>query len=314
MISESQRMNLSPRQLRILVSLAETLSFSRTADAFHLTQPALSRIVRSMEEEIGVRLFVRTTRMVRLTQEGALLVRLAERLVEDYDDGLRAMQGVVQRQARRLSIAALPSLAAMLLPAVALSVREAEPEAQIEIRDVLSNATLDLMLAREVDFALASADPSQLEISYEEILRDRYVLLARRDDARLEAGAPADLLDCQALGLISMPKGTAARLYADAAFLQRGVQFRPVMEFEHLATIGKFVAVGFGIAFLPCLAAMMIHEPALRILDMAEAPVRSLGVVRRTADAPSPIARLAIEQVKFHAAQIAARSPGRLMV
>ena len=49
-------MNLSPRQLRILVSLSETLSFSRTADRFHMTQPALSRIVRSMEEALGTRL------------------------------------------------------------------------------------------------------------------------------------------------------------------------------------------------------------------------------------------------------------------
>lgn len=305
-------MNLSPRQLRIVISLAETRSFSRTAEDFSVTQPALSRIVKGIEEEIGAPLFLRTTRSVVLTREGGSLVQVARRVVENYDDGLRAMQGIVQRQASRLSVAALPSLAAMLLPAVAHAVREADPSAQLHIRDVLSDATLDLMLAGDVDFALTSADPSRIDIVYDEFVRDRYVLLARNDDMRLENGAPADLLDCQKLGLLSMPKGTAARLYADAAFLQRGAQFRPLMEFEHLATIGKFVAAGFGVGFLPCLAAMMITEPELRIVDLDDAPVRSLGVVRHKAHKPSAIAELAISRVKLEAGRLAAKSPSRI--
>ena len=150
-------MNLSPRQLRILVSLSETLSFSRTADRFHMTQPALSRIVRSMEEALGTRLFHRTTRSVRMTDDASALVRIAQRMLDDYDTGLDAMGGVIERRGRRLSVAALPSLAAMLMPQVALSVRATVPDARIEVRDALSDATLDLLRGRAVDFALTSA-------------------------------------------------------------------------------------------------------------------------------------------------------------
>ena len=121
----------------------------------------------------------------------------------------------------------------MLMPQVALSVRATVPDARIEVRDALSDATLDLLRGRAVDFALTSADPSQSEIRYEEFLRDRYVLLSRRDDPRLDAGQPRDLASAIDLGLISMPRGTAARLYADSAYLQLDMQFRPVMEFEH---------------------------------------------------------------------------------
>lgn len=307
-------MNISPRQLRVLVSLGETLSFSRTAEVFHLTQPALSRIVRALEEEVGTKLFLRTTRQVRPTEEGISLIRLARRLVEDYDDGLRAMRGVVERQSRRLSVAALPSLAAMILPQVAVAVRAAEPSAQIEVRDVLSDATLNLLRAREVDFALTSADPSDVEIGYDEILRDRYVLLARRDHPQLRRRQSMSLLESQSLGLISMPKGTAARLYVDAAFLQRGVQFRPVMAFEHLATIGRFVAAGFGVALLPCLAAMMIEESELEILDLEEAPERSLGIVSRRGETHSALAQLAVQTVHDCARDLSKRSPTRLFV
>jgi LysR family transcriptional regulator, carnitine catabolism transcriptional activator len=305
-------MNLSPRQLRILVSLSETLSFSRTADRFHMTQPALSRIVRSMEEALGTRLFHRTTRSVRMTDDASALVRIAQRMLDDYDTGLDAMGGVIERRGRRLSVAALPSLAAMLMPQVALSVRATVPDARIEVRDALSDATLDLLRGRAVDFALTSADPSQSEIRYEEFLRDRYVLLSRRDDLRLDAGQPRDLASAIDLGLISMPRGTAARLYADSAYLQLDMQFRPVMEFEHLATIGKFVEAGFGVALLPCLAAMMIQDRDLVIHDLIGAPERSLGIVSLRGDEPGHLAGLAVKAIRACVQELIALEPERL--
>jgi len=304
-------MNLSPRQLRILVSLSETLSFSRTADRFHMTQPALSRIVRSMEEALGTRLFHRTTRSVRMTDDASALVRIAQRMLDDYDTGLD-MGGVIERRGRRLSVAALPSLAAMLMPQVALSVRATVPDARIEVRDALSDATLDLLRGRAVDFALTSADPSQSEIRYEEFLRDRYVLLSRRDDPRLDAGQPRDLASAIDLGLISMPRGTAARLYADSAYLQLDMQFRPVMEFEHLATIGKFVEAGFGVALLPCLAAMMIQDRDLVIHNLMGAPERSLGIVSLRGDEPGHLAGLAVQAIRACVQELIALEPERL--
>ncbi|MCC2675842.1 MAG: Transcriptional regulator, LysR family [Ramlibacter sp.] len=63
-------MHLSPRQLKVLVTLARTLSFSRTAELFHVTQPTLTKIVHDIEAELGVPAFDRTTRSVRLTREG----------------------------------------------------------------------------------------------------------------------------------------------------------------------------------------------------------------------------------------------------
>lgn len=65
-----EHMHISPRQLKVLFTLARTLSFSRTAELFHVTQPTLTKIVYEIEAEVGVPLFDRTTRSVRLTREG----------------------------------------------------------------------------------------------------------------------------------------------------------------------------------------------------------------------------------------------------
>src|SRR3954465_7830447 len=110
-------MNLTPRQLKIFVSLAHSLNFSRTADRFFVTPPTLSKLVREIEEEMGVRLFDRTTRSVKLTTDGEALVNVATRLVEDFDLALSELKQVARRQSQSVAVAALPTLAAMLLPA-----------------------------------------------------------------------------------------------------------------------------------------------------------------------------------------------------
>ena len=78
-------MHLSQRQLKIFVALSHSLSFSRCAELLHVTQPTLSKIVREIEETIGVPLFERTTRSVRLTPEGSRLLPIASRMIESSD-------------------------------------------------------------------------------------------------------------------------------------------------------------------------------------------------------------------------------------
>lgn len=305
-------MNLTPRQLRIFLSLTETLNFSRTAQSFRLSQPALSKIIRGIEAEMGLTLFARTTRMVRLTAEGNILAQLARRLVEDFEAGLAEMRGVARRHTERLSIAALPSLAAMLLPGAARVMRDLHPGIRIAIHDALSDTTVDLLHARAVDFSLTSGDPYRAETTYEEIMRDNYVLLCRKDNHALLDRAPIGILGSLELDLISMPKGTAARQYADAALLSLGVQFRPAMAFAHLATIGKFVHSGFGVALLPCLAALMIREEELVIVDLVDPPVRSLGIVERRGEAASPVAVEIKDIIRRRIDALCAQEPRRL--
>ena len=133
-----------------------------------------------------------------------------------------------------------------------------------------------------------------------------------RDSPRLDAGQPRDLASAIDLGLISMPRGTAARLYADSAYLQLDMQFRPVMEFEHLATIGKFVEAGFGVALLPCLAAMMIQDRDLVIHNLMGAPERSLGIVSLRGDEPGHLAGLAVQAIRACVQELIALEPERL--
>ena len=78
------QLNVSTRQVRAFVALAEHMNFTRAAASVHLSQPAFSALIRALEEQVGLRLFDRDTRKVGLTAEGALFLEGARRLLADF--------------------------------------------------------------------------------------------------------------------------------------------------------------------------------------------------------------------------------------
>ncbi|VFR33355.1 diguanylate cyclase/phosphodiesterase (GGDEF & EAL domains) with PAS/PAC sensor(s) [plant metagenome] len=281
-------MNLSPRQLKIFVSLAHSLNFSLTADAFCVTQPTMSKLIREIEEEVGARLFERTTRSVQLTPEGDALLEVATRVSNAFEQGITELEAVARHHAQRLSVAALPTLAAMLLPPLVRKLREQTPNAFIRVHDVFTDTALDLLRARHADLALTGLDIIHKDLAYEEILQERFVLLSRREDARPGGLDEWSVPALDALPLIAMPQGTGTRRVVETAFLKKGVTFRPVMELRNLNAIGKFVKAGCGHSLLPLSGAELVLDETLAITPLRGAPERTLGIAtRREADLPA---------------------------
>lgn len=274
-------MNLSPRQLRIFVSLAQSLNFSRTADQFCIAQPTLSKIVREIEEEVGVRLFERTTRSVRLTADGEALVGVASRVTQEFDSGVTEFEELARRRTQRLSIAALPTLAAMVLPAPVAALRAELPNAFVRVHDVFTDQALDLLRARKVDLALTGVDVVHTDLHYEEIVRERFVLLSSRQHPAARKIRAWSEEQIGALPLITMPRGTGTRRFVEAAFIGRGLPFRPCLELNNLTSIAKFVKAGCGVAVLPLSGAQLVLDDGLSITSPRGAPERSIGIVTR---------------------------------
>ena len=170
-------MNLSPRQLRIFVALAGNLNFGRTAAQFNVTQPTLSKLVQEIEDELGVRLFERTTRVVRLTPIGQELLTTASRLVDVYEGGMLEFEAQVRRRARWLTLAALPSLGGVLIPEPIAILQREEPGLQLRVHDVVNDEAIDLLRTRRVDLVLAGVDARHQDFDYRELVREPYVML-----------------------------------------------------------------------------------------------------------------------------------------
>ncbi|MGO4305366.1 LysR family transcriptional regulator [Cupriavidus sp. RAF12] len=302
-------MNVIPRQLRIFLALAESLNFSRTAEQFFVTQPSLSKAVKDLEAELGVTLFERSTRSVRLTPAGERMTSLARRVVGEYDSGLQRLQSLADLEANHVAIAAIPSLANAVLPGVCAKLESRFAGTRFTIHDGTNASTIQRLINYQVDFALASAAPSHPELEYEEVMRDRFALLAPaawkklvRPTMRME-----ELVD---LPLISGTDASTAKEYVSAAFLQRGVVFRPKLSFDQVATATGFVRQEVGIAIQPYLGVMpLLDLRGMRLCQIEDGPIRSVGIVRRKGSSLSPIIEQALEEVRAAARQLVRQLP-----
>lgn len=302
-------MNVTPRQLRIFLALAESLNFSRTAEQFFVTQPSLSKAVKDLEAALSVVLFERSTRSVRLTPAGERMASLARRVVGEFDSGLLHLQGMAEMEAHHIPIAAIPSMANAVLPGVCAKLEASVSGTRFTIYDGTNASTIQRLLNYQVDFALASAAPSHPELEYEEVMRDRFALLAPaawkkrvRATMRME-----ELCD---LPLISGTDASTAKEYVSAAFLQRGIVFRPKLSFDQVATAAGFVQQEVGIAIQPYLGVLpLLDLQGMRLCQIEDGPIRSVGIVRRKGSSLSPIIEQALEEVRAAAKLLVQQHP-----
>lgn len=277
-------------QLTAFLRLAETHSFTEAAEASLVSQPAFSRTIQSLEQLLGARLFTRDTRNIELTVVGAELLPIAQRLVNETRSAHDEIAQVVDGRRGRLRVAALPSVAAALLPRAIARFRASHPDVDVAIADSLSELVLDLVADGGADIGLTVRPPANRRLSYRSLLTDRFCLVSRAIDAPAEDAA-VDWHFFERRPFIAMSRASSVRIMTDAAFLQAGVAVTPLYECTHLSTTGGLVAAGLGITALPQLAIAILADPQLVARSLA-GPVldRSIGAVTRAGRPPAPAA------------------------
>ena len=121
------------RDLRYFVAVAEELNFTRAAERLHLSQPALSKQIRSLETTLRAQLFRRDRRQVELTAAGAALHAVARNLLQDWDDGVAMVGDAVAQDARVLRLGTLTSIGRGLYPAITDEFAKRQPGWRVEL-------------------------------------------------------------------------------------------------------------------------------------------------------------------------------------
>ncbi|HEY9317202.1 MULTISPECIES: LysR family transcriptional regulator [Achromobacter] len=297
------QINLSMRDIDTTLVLGRTLNFRQAAAQLHLSQSALSTQVQRIEEALGVRLFDRTTRTVRLTAAGEVFMQQAATLQVAFRDAIAAVSGITSAERGQVSVAALPSLAARLLPRVLMAYRQAHPHVALKVRDTLSGPAFDLVRAGEVDFALTAADPQHADLHYVPLLSDSFLLLIPESHPLAKTRGPLRWADTATAAHVSMVQPSSVRQYTEWAFLQNRIRFTPAFEAEHLTTIVAMVECGFGVAALPEIAAGAVSQTAI-VQRPLTGPVaeRSIGLVTSRNRSLSPAAAALVQTLKTYLA------------
>lgn len=297
------QINLSMRDIDTTLVLGRTLNFRQAAGQLHLSQSALSTQIQRIEDALGVRLFDRTTRTVRLTAAGEVFLQQAATLQAAFRDAIAAVSGITSAEQGQVSVAALPSLAARLLPRVLMAYRQAHPQVALKVRDTLSGPAFDLVRAGEVDFALTAADPQHADLHYVPLMSDSFILLIPEAHSLARAKGPLRWADTATAEHVSMVQPSSVRQYTEWAFLQNRIRFTPAFEAEHLTTIVAMVECGFGVAALPEIAASAVAQNGIvqrpLIGPVAE---RSIGLVTARNRSLSPAAMALVQTLREYLA------------
>src|SRR3954447_18839832 len=284
------RISLTPQQLSAFLRLARTGSFSGAALQLGVSQPALSRTVQQLEEAIGQRLFDRTTRSVALMPTGQELLPIAERLVAEFDTSFGELARFIAGRRGRVTVAALPSIAAVLLPPAIARYCADHPCVEVAIMDGLSGSVLDAVAEGRADIGLTIKPSPRATLNYRPLMSDEFGLVCRPDDA-LAGEGPLPWSVFAQRPFVAMAPESSVRQMTDAAFLQAGLAVPPLYGCGFLGTTGHLVAAGLGITDLPRLTLPLLGRLGL-VWRRLERPVmrRHMGAVTRIGRTLSPAA------------------------
>ncbi|MBZ8134455.1 LysR substrate-binding domain-containing protein [Afifella sp. IM 167] len=258
-------MNL--RELKAFRAVMTTGSMTRAAELLHVTQPAVSMLVASLEEAIGFKLFERRRGRVIPTAEALLLLDDAERTFTSLTDLERRADQIARRGVGQLRIASIYGPALQILPTATRRFREVRPDVAVSIVTNESKRVHEWVASQYYDFGIAETTDPNPAFEVEVIPQELACVMPRGHPlSGKETLTPADL---SGLAMSTMPGWHRQNLELDAAFCEAGAERLVRYEVDMIATVIGLAAQGAAIGF-----ADPVNITACRHLDFVARPFR----------------------------------------
>ena len=297
------------KQLRVLRAIGETGSFSAAAAELDYTQPAVSKIVASLERELGTVLVDRETRPIRLTDAGAALARHAEQMLELLRTAEAEVQAVAQLDSGTLSVGVFSSAGASFFVDALRELRAKHPGVQVSITEGMPSALVDKLRAGDLDLAIVFDFPQAGEdrgagLEAHHLLDDPFdiVVPAEHELAKARRIAYADLAEQDWLLPDFGPDSPSMKVLRRGC-AAAGFEPRIVFTVNDCDMTLAMVAAGEGISALPRLVLPRDH-PGIRTRPFAGgAPIRRITAVRLPARYLTPASEVFVELLRTAASE-----------
>jgi len=279
--------------LETFVEVARTGNVSRAADALFLTQPALTARLKSLEGELGVELFVRSARGMKLTDAGRAFLPYAQRTLGLVTEGRQAIADLREGATGELVIGAAPAVSTYLLPTILKSFRATHPNVRLGVRTGHTEEVLDMVLRQDAHIGVGRP-VRHPEIELIPVFEDEMLLVVSRRHP-FAARSKVRMDELAAERLILFDRTSSYHELTSALFREAGVVPASVMELDNVEAAKKMVQQGLGVALLPRMAlAAELRSRSLRPVRLIGAqPVRRPIVALRRKDAGPPLGPVA---------------------
>ena len=285
--------------LKSFYHVAKEGSFSRAAKVLHVSQPAMSVRIKTLETELGERLFDRARQGVALTEAGAVLFESAEKIFSDVEEALTRLRELTTSGGGNVRLGCSDTASINLLPPVLRKFRKKFPAAEITMRNDHTRGILDRLVRGELDFGIVSRPASidrRLEASV--LFEEPFVFVCQKNDPLLRRSQISlSMLDGRPM--VTLEKGTHTRELLDRALRQAGATPTIVLETGNIEVQKIYAAAGFGCALVPESALLGNDKRRLQVRPIKGEPLRrAMAVVVPRARYLSRAAQALIEMLR----------------
>lgn len=279
--------------LKAFKVVAESGSFSRAGNILFLSQPAISKRIAALEDQLGLKLFDRIGRQIALTEAGNILLPEARKIFEQVDESRRLLANLSGRVAGRLHIATSHHIGLHRLPAILQAFTQHHPDVELELSFMDSESAFRKLETGGLELAIVTLpETPAASLKITPVWKDELVFVCGKNHALCKL-PKVDLNTLSRHGALLPGQGTITRKIIGSYFTQRGLTLNVTMETNYLETIQKMVEIGLGWSALP---KIMLNSETSTILPLSSIHLqRTLGIVRHSSRTLSNSARALLQ-------------------
>lgn len=297
------------RELRSFIRVARAGSLSRAAAELYVAQPALSRQIAKLEAEIGVPLFVRHGRGVRMTAAGARLLERAEMITHLLNETTEDVRASADEERGHLAVGLPPTMGVLLGAELTREFRDQWPNVSLHVREGLSTSLQEWVIDRRVDLAVVYNQPPLEAFQIQPLYSEPMMLIGPPGGREVVRDFHIRDLANMPLILPGMPHSN--RRLVEQAAAQHGVRLKVALEVDSVALTKQLVKSGEGFSILAYIAVQQEIASGELVAHRIERPsIRSSVAVTTLRDtSPSRFALAWIELLQRHVKQYLALAP-----
>src|SRR5690606_30993350 len=279
------------RHLRAVAAVADAGGYTGAARKLHVAQSSVSRTALEAEQRLGLRPCERTTRRVHPTVDGEQFLTIARRLLAEFDTAMNHFEGYLSGTRGSVSIAALPSLAATMLPHVLAKFRAARPDVAVTVLDGLSQDVLDHVARGSADMAVTVAATVPPTLHARPIAVDRFVCVFPPGH-RFAEHSEITWNDLDGEEFVAFDPTSSIRAYVDRILSRHSVRLGSVTQARNVGAVAGLTASGLGVSAVPGLVLPMMTFAEINSRPLVEPVVeRDICLVH---DPTRPLSRTAL--------------------
>ncbi len=303
--SSRKLINVGSRQLQAFLEIGRLRSFAKAAEQVHLSPSGMSMLVKELEEQVGARLFDRTTRSVTLTDAGRRLQPVAERIVAELRDIEGVIGGSEAAVRSRIDVAATPMVSASLLPEVISGFNQSHPQVQVHLADVDVSVVRQRILEGEADIGLGFFIKPAVGLLRQPLCKFRLMRISPPGTGGGGLGPSQTWASLADLPLISLPVDNPIQAVIEKHLerIGRAHEERPRMNL--IGTLIAMVRAGRGHAIVPSFALEDCLRQGLKVAMLSNPTVHiELHVVSLRGTQPKLAATAFAAAVKKAASRV----------